>query len=266
MMIFAIDDEPKALRVLCRCVEEAAPGTELRAFDKAADALDAIRTGGLSPDIVFSDIEMPGASGLEFAVALKTASPDTRVVFVTAFSQYALDAFRVRAQGYIMKPLTPELVREELDELPAAPKPQTNRLRVQCFGSFEVFWQGEPLKFARRQTKELLAYLIDRKGAACTSEELVSALWGDSSGRKDAKHGIRNLIGDLRETLKQIGMEDVLIRRGAHIAIRPELLDCDYYRMLAGDMAAVNAFRGEYMSNYSWAELTAGALYFHELT
>ena len=78
-----------------------------------------------------------------------------------------------------------------------------------------MFWQGEPLKFARRQTKELLAYLIDRKGAARTSEELVSALWSDSSGRKDAKHGIRNLIGDLRETLKQIGMEDALIRRGA---------------------------------------------------
>ena len=74
MLIFAIDDEPKALRVLCRCVEESAPGAELRAFDKAADALDAIRTGGLSPDIVFSDIEMPGASGLEFAVALKNVA------------------------------------------------------------------------------------------------------------------------------------------------------------------------------------------------
>ena len=265
MLIFAIDDEPKALRVLCRCIEEAEPGAVLRAFDTAVEALDAIRNEGLRPQVVFSDIEMPAVSGLEFAVALKTASPDTKVVFVTAFSQYAMEAFRVRAHGYIMKPLTPELVREELDELPAAPKPQTNRLRVQCFGSFEVFWRGEPLKFARRQTKELLAYLIDRKGAACTSEELVSALWGDSSGRKDAKHGIRNLIGDLRETLKQIGMEDVLIRRGAHIAIRPELLDCDYYRMLAGDMAAVNAFRGEYMSNYSWAELTAGTLHFRSM-
>ena len=97
MMIFAIDDEPKALRVLCRCVEEAAPGSGIRAFDRAADALDAIRDEDLFPDIVFSDIEMPGLSGLEFAVALKKASPDTRVVFVTAFSQYALDAFRVRA-------------------------------------------------------------------------------------------------------------------------------------------------------------------------
>ena len=263
MMIFAIDDEPKALRVLCRCVEEAAPGSGIRAFDRAADALDAIRNEGLSPDIVFSDIEMPGLSGLEFAVALKKASPDTRVVFVTAFSQYALDAFRVRAQGYIMKPVTAALVRRELDELPAEPEPAPNRLRVQCFGSFEVFWQGEPLQFARRQTKELLAYLVDRRGASCAMEDVISALWGDVDDMKNAKHRVRNFVSDLREVLKAIGMEDVLIRRTNSIAIRTDLLDCDYYRMLEGDMAAVNAFRGEYMTNYSWAELTAGNLYFN---
>ena len=263
MMIFAIDDEPKALRVLCRCVEEAAPGSGIRAFDRAADALDAIRNEGLSPDIVFSDIEMPGLSGLEFAVALKKASPDTRVVFVTAFSQYALDAFQVRAQGYIMKPLTTALVRRELDELPAEPKPAPNRLRVQCFGYFEVFWRGEPLRFARRRTKEFLAYLVDRRGAFCAMEDVISALWGDVDDMKNAKHRVRNFISDLRETLKGIGMEDVLIRRTNNIAIRTELLDCDYYRMLEGDMAAVNAYRGEYMTNYSWAELTAGNLYFN---
>ncbi len=240
MMIFAIDDEPKALRVLCRCVEAAAPGAGLRAFDSAFAALDAIRFGGLFPDIVFSDIEMPGLSGLEFAVALKKASPDTRVVFVTAFSQYALDAFQVRAQGYIMKPLTTALVRRELDELPAEPKPAPNRLRVQCFGYFEVFWRGEPLRFARRRTKEFLAYLVDRRGAFCAMEDVISALWGDVDDMKNAKHRVRNYISDLRETLKGIGMED-----------------------LEGDMAAVNAFRGEYMTNYSWAELTAGNLYFN---
>ena len=263
MMIFAIDDEPKALRVLCRCVEAAAPGAGLRAFDSASAALDAIRIGGLFPDIVFSDIEMPGLSGLEFAVALKKASPDTRVVFVTAFSQYALDAFQVRAQGYIMKPLTTALVRRELDELPAEPKPAPNRLRVQCFGYFEVFWRGEPLRFARRRTKEFLAYLVDRRGAFCAMEDVISALWGDVDDMKNAKHRVRNYISDLRETLKEIDMEDVLIRRTNNIAIRTELLDCDYYRMLEGDMAAVNAFRGEYMTNYSWAELTAGNLYFN---
>ena len=262
MMIFAIDDEPKALRVLCRCVEAAAPGAGLRAFDSAFAALDAIRFGGLFPDIVFSDIEMPGLSGLEFAVALKKASPDTRVVFVTAFSQYALDAFQVRAQGYIMKPLTTALVRRELDELPAEPKPAPNRLRVQCFGYFEVFWRGEPLRFARRRTKEFLAYLVDRRGAFCAMEDVISALWGDVDDMKNAKHRVRNFISELRETLKGIGMEDVLIRRTNNIAIRTELLDCDYYRMLDGDMSALNAYYGDYMTQYSWAELTTGRLYF----
>ena len=102
---------------------------------------------------------MPGLSGLEFAVALKTASPDTRVVFVTAFSQSAMEAFRVRAHGYIMKPLKKELVATELRYLPQEPKPKPEKLTVRCFGYFEVFWQGEPLKFERRQTKELLDYV-----------------------------------------------------------------------------------------------------------
>jgi serine/threonine protein kinase len=152
---------------------------------------------------------------------------------------------------------------EIVEELPAEPEPAPNRLKVQCFGSFEVFWQGEPLKFARRQTKELLAYLVDRRGAFCAMEDVISALWGDVDDMKNAKHRVRNYISDLRETLKEIDMEDVLIRRTNNIAIRTELLDCDYYRMLEGDMAAVNAFRGEYMTNYSWAELTAGNLYFN---
>ena len=48
----------------------------------------------------------------------------------------------------------------------------------------------------------------------------------------------------------------------APVPILPERIDCDYYRMLAGDMDAVNRFRGEYMAQYSWAELTKGELYF----
>ena len=87
MLIFAIDDEPPMLRDARRAIAEAAPDAALITFDSAESALDAIREQSLSPDIIFSDIEMPGLSGLKFAVALKTASPDTRVVFVTAERQ-----------------------------------------------------------------------------------------------------------------------------------------------------------------------------------
>ena len=265
MLIFVIDDEKPLLHDAQVAIEAAAPGAELRLFDRSTDALAAIADEGCVPDIVFTDIEMPGVSGLELAVKLKTLSPETRIVFVTGYSHYAVEAFQLRVQGYVMKPLTPEQVRVELSLLPAAPEPQPEKLRVQCFGSFEVFWQGEPLKFGRRQTKELLAYLIDRRGALCTAEEIIAALWGENGDLRNDKHRIRNFVGDLKATLKNIGMEDALIRQGSRIAIRPERFDCDYYRMLAGDASAVNTFQGEYMSNYSWAELTAGKLYFEQI-
>ena len=265
MLIFVIDDEKPLLHDAQIAIEAAAPEAELRLFDRGTAALTAITEEGLAPDIVFSDIEMPGVSGLELAVRLKTLSPETRIVFVTGYSQYAVDAFQLRVQGYVMKPLTPEQVRVELSLLPAPPAAQPEKLRVQCFGSFEVFWQGEPLKFGRRQTKELLAYLIDRRGALCTAEEIIAALWGDNGELRNDKHRIRNFVGDLKATLQSIGMDSALIRQGSRIAIRPKFFDCDYYRMLEGDMAAINTFRGEYMANYSWAELTAGKLYFEQL-
>ena len=72
----------------------------------------------------------------------------------------------------------------------------------------------------------------------------------------------RNLALDLRKTLASIGMEDVLIRCSGELSVRTDRIDCDYYRMLRGDLDAVNAFQGEYMEQYSWAEPTKGRLHF----
>ena len=141
---------------------------------------------------------------------------------------------------------------------------ETDKLRVRCFGYFDVFWKDEPLIFARSKTKELFAFLIDRRGSACTAEEAIAALYEDTDaeGVKKAKQNIRNLVSDMKNTLNSIGMGDVLIRRGSSLALRTERLDCDYLKMIAGDMDAVNSFRGEYMEQYSWAELTKGTLAF----
>ncbi|MBQ6120977.1 MAG: response regulator, partial [Clostridia bacterium] len=77
-----------------------------------------------------------------------------------------------------------------------------------------------------------------------------------------AKDRLRHLVGDLRNTLASIGMEDLLVRRSGRLAILRDRVDCDLYRMEDGDMEAVNAFTGEYMTQYSWAELTNGQLTF----
>lgn len=132
---------------------------------------------------------------------------------------------------------------------------------MRCFGHFEVFWQGQPVIFQRKQSKELLAFLIDREGRACTAEEIAAALWEDDDPQA-AKARIRLILHDLRATLRSIGMEDILIRERRQLAVRRCLVDCDYYRMLEGDVEAINAYGGVYMAEYSWAELTTGRLQF----
>ena len=265
MLIFALDDEPLILQDFEAAIREAAPLADIMTFSRAGAALETIQEQNIYPDIVFSDIEMPGLSGLEFAVRLKTLSPETRVVFVTSYTQFALDAFSVRAQGYALKPLTAHQVREELDVLVtsfAPPAPQGKKLRVKCFGYFEIYWQDKPVIFSRKQSKELFAFLIDREGATCTSEQIAAALWENECDPKVYNHRIRNLVSDLKSTLRGIGMEQVLIHEKRQLAVQRDFIDCDYYRMLEGDMTATNAFRGEYMIDYSWAELTNAKLYF----
>lgn len=265
MQIFLIDDEASARTSMERTVREARPEAELFAFSRGQAALDAITDEGLRPDVVFSDIQMPGLNGLSLAAKLRTVCPSAKIIFVTGYNEYAVDAYQLHAHGYVMKPLKPERVREELEHLeqitPIAAKPQT--LNVRCFGYFEVFWQDKPLHFQRHQTKELLAYLISREGAACTNGEIGAALWEEEDDVKAIGTRIRTLLYDLRMTLRSIGMEDVIIRHRASLAVNRARIDCDFYRMQNGDVDAINAFHGEFMLQYSWAEITAGMLEFH---
>ena len=102
--------------------------------------------------------------------------------------------------------------------------------------------------------------MIDRRGAGSTMGELISILWEGRLDTPSIRSQLRSLITDLRTTLQGLGQGAIIIKKRDLIAVDPERVDCDYYRFLAGDRREANAFRGEYMSNYSWAETTLGAL------
>ena len=254
MLIFAVDDEPKALRVLCRAITEAAPDAELRDFHRSSDALAAVRAGA-APDVLFIDADMPVMGGVELARQLKRFCPNLNVVFSTGYDDYMSDAFALRASGYLKKPITAEDVRTELDNLRHPVAQPTKRVRFQCFGDFEVFIDGKPVVFAREKTKEFLAFLVDR-GTLCTGAEIAATLWEETV----TGSYLRKLRKDLFDIFNAEGCGDVLIHEWNRQGIRTDLVDCDYYDWQRGLPQAINAYHGEYMSQYSWAELTHGAL------
>ena len=259
MIIFAIDDETAMLSELHQSIREACPEAEIHDFRFAAEALKTMTDSSLIPDIVFSDIELPGMNGLDLAVRIKQLAPAAKIIFVTGYSQYALEAYRQHINGYVLKPIDAEQIRQELEYLTESYRQDPGKMQVRCFGYFEVYWQGKPVVFGRKQTKELLAFLIDRN-SICTSEEISDALWEGETNIKACKTRLRSLLHDLKGTLAEIGAANIVIRRRDTIGIDSTLLDCDYYRFLKGDIQAVNAFHGEYMKQYSWAESTLGAI------
>lgn len=262
MLIFAIDDEKIALLELCETIQKALPDARIKSFTDPRRALDCIRKENARPDVVFSDIRMPGTDGLELAVRIKSHSPDTKIIFVTGYSEYAVPAFKVHANGYLLKPVTPEQVAEEINFLDLPCKREPEKLFIRCFGSFEVFYKGVPVSFKRRQTKKLLAILVDRNGAFCLAEEASALLWEDEPNLKNAKHRLRNLVSDMRAALRAIGQEGILLRESGKMAIKRDSVDCDYYRLLDGDISTLNSYRGEYMKQYIWAQYTEGDLLF----
>lgn len=259
MTIFAVDDEAAMLAELHQSIREACPEAEIHDFRFAAEALEEMTDSGLIPDVVFSDIELPGMNGLDLAVRIKQLAPAAKIIFVTGYSQYALEAYRQHINGYVLKPIDADQIRQELEYLTEPYRQDPGKMQVRCFGYFEVYWQGKPVVFGRKQTKELLAFLIDRN-SICTSEEISDALWEGETNIKACKTRLRSLLHDLKGTLAEIGAANIVIRRRDTIGIDSTLLDCDYYRFLKGDIQAVNAFHGEYMKQYSWAESTLGAI------
>lgn len=259
MNILAVDDEKNALAGLESVLHRALPQAHIHPFRTGAEALAF--AGDTPCAVAFLDIEMRDMSGLELAKRLKEQHGSTNIVFVTGYSEYALDAFDLHASGYLLKPATVEKVQDAMENLRTPPEQQGGkRVRVQCFGNFEIFVDGIPLRFTRRQTKELLALLVDRRGAAMNTEQLCATLFEDESDVLQQKNRLRKLVADLSGTLRDAGAEAVFLKHRNSFAVAAEEFDCDYYDFLHGLPSGVNAYAGEYMSQYSWAEMTLAAL------
>ena len=251
MTILAVDDEKIALERLVSAIKESQPNAAVKDFRSPKAALDFVQE---SPcEIAFLDVEMREMDGISLAKRLKIEHPSINIIFTTGYSEYALDAWSLAASGYLMKPITADKITAEIAELRSPIQPCNDKqVRVHTFGNFEVYLDGKPVEFQYSRTKELFAYLVDRQGALCTNNELMAVLWEDAV----KESYFRNVRADLLKALP----DKLFIRQWGKLGLQPGELSCDYYDWLVGKPAAINAYTGEYMTQYSWSENTLGTL------
>ena len=191
---------------------------------------------------------------------LRELQPGAEIVFVTGHAEHAVEAWAVHARGYVLKPVTPERLREEVKYVLSlrpgmTPGRPSAHIEVKTFGSFDVLVDGEPVHFRRAKAKELLAYLVEKQGQSITREKAFLALWEGRPYDRPGQKQLDVILRSLRGTLDEYGIGGILsLRRGA-ISVVPRMFSCDMYRFVLGDAAAIGEYRGEYMTAYSWASL-----------
>lgn len=259
MKIVCVDDERLLMEdtvALCQTLEQA---DDVKGFTKPADALRHLEEEGA--DVALLDIDMPGMSGIELGRAIRKRWPRMQIIFLTGYPQYALEAYEAHPSGYLLKPVKRDRLAAEIAY--AASNVQTKRvgrIEARTFGNFDLLVDGRPMAFKQAKCKELLAYLIDRRGASVTRREAFSILWEDRQYDRPMQKQLDTIIRLLRATLTDNGIGEIFELQSAAMRIVPDGISCDAWRYLAGDRDAIGAFCGEYMSNYAWARMTEGYL------
>lgn len=260
MITIAVDDKLSVAQEIRDMMNGIDPEGVHMAGDDPNEMLASV--GKCKPDIVWLETEMSGMNGLEMAKKIGEISPSSNIVFVTGNPEYAVDAFGLHVSGYVLKPATEEKLRSEIENLRHPVIERDDKLlRVQCFGNFEVFGPEGILRFTRSLSKEAFAYLIDRRGAGCTVGEICSVLWEDRQADKKLKSQCRVVLAALKRDLTNAGAGDVIVKDWNTWGVDTSKVSCDYYDFLQRDSGALNTFRGEYMAQYSWAEMTVGSLF-----
>ena len=261
LKIVCVDDEPLVLGLTVSLCRELKQKPEAVGFESASEALAYFEKN--TADIAILDISMPDMNGLLLAAKIKEISPFTSILFLTGYEQYAVDAMALHASGYLMKPVIRERLQQEVDYIEANMRqhiqiisaPEKN-IEVRTFGEFDVFVNGKTMVFSRSRAKELLAYLVDRQGGSITRAAAHAALWEDGNYDRGMQKQLDVFIRSLKSTLEEYGISEIFELSKGQMRVCPEKFSCDLYRFLAGDIDAVNAYKGEYMSAYSWASLT----------
>jgi two-component system, LytTR family, response regulator len=188
----------------------------------------------LQPDVLFLDIEMPELSGLEIAERIYADKLDMEVVFITAYHQYALDAFRVNALDYLLKPVMEEDLQRSLERVghrrqqrgDAAGSGEQRKGTASLFGKFVLHVDAgqEPVHWVTSKCAELFAYmLMQPRDKEVSKWELIEALWPAQNAEK-AGINLRSTVSRINKTLRDYrsGMSLASVKNGYRLVSSDE--------------------------------------------
>jgi len=273
-----MDDEPLALLNM----EKKLNGFDSIEVVKAFTTVKELLAEGPNLDfqVAFLDVEMPGMNGLEVAQLLKEWNKNIYIVFVTAYRDYAVQAFEIYSLDYLLKPISKarlettinriqELFHPERESLPILNK---SSITIQCFGGFVVSCGDKAVHWRTVKTKELFAFLFSNLNNHIPRDTLIDALWGETDYKKARVH-LHTTVSYLRTTLSTLGYSEVIQYANGCYILQLGNFQCDAHdleQILNNKMetrkldvekaeALIQSYQGEYMATLDYPWITSKA-------
>ena len=253
MKIIIVDDNRDDLETLSDMVWELRQNDDIMEFEDPLAALAKAREEEI--DVAILDTEMDELGGLDLGKYLTELNPYVNLIYYTENTDHAFEAMKLHASGYLKKPGTGKDVKKELETLryPEIRK-KFKRVFAQTFGNFELFIDGEPVEFKYTKTKEIVAILINNKGAQTTNGEIIANLWEDDGDPEKKLSYLCNLRQDLQNTFNKHKLDGIILKQRGSMAIARDRIECDLYDWLENKKESKYRYTGDYMNQYSWSE------------
>ena len=253
MTIFAVNEKKAALQQLSDALSVLSPDAELFPFDSSLAALAAARDREV--DVAFLDVGLSELSGIDLGRYLQDLYPLVNLIYLSGSPDLGYDALAQHASGYLLTPVSETGIRRELEDLrhPALEKDH-KRVFAQTFGNFELFVDGIPVVFKYSKTKEIVAILVNNRGAQTTNGELIATLWEDDGDPEKKSSYLSNLRQDLQNTFTRLKLNGILLKQRGSLAIAKDKIECDLYDWLEKKLDSKYQYLGDYMNQYSWPE------------
>lgn len=211
--IIVVDDELHNLREIELAINQSGLKVTAYYFDDPVQALAKAQLEYFH--VALLDIQMPGMTGIELAEKLSAINPQIGTVFLTAYNNYAAQAFEVNAVDYILKPLRQERIEKMLHsffskEFVKKEKLKSGALSIYSFGDQKVFCGEEEIRWNRRKEEELFWLLLTNKERQMHKEVICEMMWN----RYSLDRALPNLhvtISRLRKILSCFGREQIKI-------------------------------------------------------
>lgn len=276
MKAVLIDDEKPALMQLQRLLASDGRVTVSSEFTSVKEGLNYLSRE--KTDVVFLDIGMPEMNGLEAAEYIQQIDPHTRIVYVTAYSEYALEAFELYALDYVLKPVMPARLTKTIDRIMqivarGESRGETDLYRIQLFRRMalpETQAEGKKLKLRTAKAQELLAFLLNLNGEWVSKDRILEVVWSGYPTDKAATH-LHTGVYQIRKLLRDWGASAEVEYAHENYRLKPGqiMTDADQFEQIHQEYAkasglrrwelaeqALSIYRGGYLEEheYDWAK------------